>query len=375
MILRLLLFFIAILPSLVEACQVPVFRYALERWEADPYQLTIYHRGEATPTLTETINTIRREADNSNLAVETLDLESEAAEAIFDLPDVDESLLPWSRLTAPEKEGLEPVVWEGPASLEHLSARWRSPLRQKIVQELTSGTSAAWILVEGADPEENDGLEKELEQALDKVTPTLKISDQVVPLEEAGRVASERATPLEMDDVLRSRVPLKISFAHHRLSRDQAGESGFLDPIRTRFPDRWATGQPLLFPVFGRGRILDVIPGTAIGEDTIAAACRYLCGACSCQVKSENPGMDLLIEADWASVLDDQVFVVEREAPPLEGVGSLLTTDESVPSPPTPPEAASVPSSFFKLATGVGLVLVLVVVVAILGSWIVTRRS
>ena len=26
-------------------CQIPVFRYALERWPSDPYELVIFHRG------------------------------------------------------------------------------------------------------------------------------------------------------------------------------------------------------------------------------------------------------------------------------------------------------------------------------------------
>ena len=29
-----------------EACSVPVFRYALERWKASPYEVLVYHRGK-----------------------------------------------------------------------------------------------------------------------------------------------------------------------------------------------------------------------------------------------------------------------------------------------------------------------------------------
>ena len=32
----------------VGACSVPVYRYALERWAADPYAAVIYHKGELT---------------------------------------------------------------------------------------------------------------------------------------------------------------------------------------------------------------------------------------------------------------------------------------------------------------------------------------
>ena len=34
-----------------EACSVPVFRYALERWQADPYEVFVFHRGPLTLSL------------------------------------------------------------------------------------------------------------------------------------------------------------------------------------------------------------------------------------------------------------------------------------------------------------------------------------
>ncbi len=32
----------------VDACNVPVFRYALERWDVDPYVFTLLHEGPLT---------------------------------------------------------------------------------------------------------------------------------------------------------------------------------------------------------------------------------------------------------------------------------------------------------------------------------------
>ena len=40
---RLLLFFLLSIQTF--ACQVPVFRYALERWQADPFRLQIISNG------------------------------------------------------------------------------------------------------------------------------------------------------------------------------------------------------------------------------------------------------------------------------------------------------------------------------------------
>ena len=38
----------AIVTASLWACSVPVFRYALERWLADPYQAVVFHRGSLT---------------------------------------------------------------------------------------------------------------------------------------------------------------------------------------------------------------------------------------------------------------------------------------------------------------------------------------
>jgi hypothetical protein len=35
---------------------------------------------------------------------------------------------------------------------------------------------------------------------------------------------------------------------------------------------------------------------------TIRSACDFLTGACSCEIKDKNPGLDLLMVADWGSV-------------------------------------------------------------------------
>ena len=56
--------------------------------------------------------------------------------------------------------------------------------------------------------------------------------------------------------------------------------------------------------IFGRGRALDALIGKGINADTIAEAAKFLCGACSCQVKRLNPGVDLLIAANWDTILN-----------------------------------------------------------------------
>jgi len=70
----------------------------------------------------------------------------------------------------------------------------------------------------------------------------------------------------------------------------------------------------LIVPVFGRGRALEVIPAPQVNADLIHDLTEYLCGACSCQVKEQNPGFDLLLSTDW----NDAIFGDDSEVPPPE---------------------------------------------------------
>ncbi|MFW6061404.1 MAG: hypothetical protein ACOC93_01220, partial [Planctomycetota bacterium] len=60
------------------ACWIPVFRYGLERWPADPYELTIFHDGELTPGQREIVDGLTQAAPadgtGANLHVHTVDL-------------------------------------------------------------------------------------------------------------------------------------------------------------------------------------------------------------------------------------------------------------------------------------------------------------
>jgi hypothetical protein len=58
-------------------------------------------------------------------------------------------------------------------------------------------------------------------------------------------------------------------------------------------------GEPLLAPIFGRGRVLGAWPASEMGDEQIEEATLFLLGACSCQVKSQNPGWDLLLAVEW----------------------------------------------------------------------------
>ncbi|MCB1088647.1 MAG: hypothetical protein KDM63_16535, partial [Verrucomicrobiae bacterium] len=77
----------------------------------------------------------------------------------------------------------------------------------------------------------------------------------------------------------------------------------------------------MVFPVFGRGRLLEPLIGKGVRSENVMEYATYICGACSCEVKDQNPGVDLLIAADWDTALHGSEVVIEKVLPPLEGTG------------------------------------------------------
>ena len=60
----------------------------------------------------------------------------------------------------------------------------------------------------------------------------------------------------------------------------------------------------MIFAVFGRGRALPPFVGKGITRDNLLECVYFLTGTCSCTVKDQNPGMDLLFASDWWSVAE-----------------------------------------------------------------------
>ena len=88
------------------ACSVPVFRYALEHWVADPFQLVVFHRGELTPAQRAQVQALKPE--RANTTVMTADVAGEMSPDHAELwkqqkPDV---ALPRVALRYPRSSGV-----------------------------------------------------------------------------------------------------------------------------------------------------------------------------------------------------------------------------------------------------------------------------
>jgi hypothetical protein len=150
--------------------------------------------------------------------------------------------------------------------------------------------------------------------ALADAQSSLKLPDGVIPAGEAGKSTGARAN--EQADALRSDLPLKIEFSLLRLQRNDPAEEALLAML-THLEDDLGdlASQPMVFPVFGRGRVIEPLVGAGITKDNVMEHSGYLCGACSCEVKDQNPGIDLLVAANWEPVDTTPQLEIIRIAP------------------------------------------------------------
>ena len=271
-------------------CQVPVFRYALERWEPGRY-LVKAPAVVSVDTLT-----------NAEVQV---------------TPGIESLQLHYPRQL---RQASAKPIWTAPMNAENLRLMLDSPMRQTLKQRLLSGQSAVWLLIESGDVAKDNAAAAVMEAGLQAAQEKLKLPDGVITQDEA----SDPKKLHENADILQSDLPLKIEFSTLRLSRQNQQEAALTAMLMHIEPDLVDyVKEPMVFPIFGRGRALEPMIGKGLHADNIYEAAAYLCGACSCEIKEQNPGIDLLMSADWGVVGTDEVLpeTVEIQAKP-EGPGA-----------------------------------------------------
>src|SRR6056297_2804220 len=141
------------------ACSVPVFRYALDHWRPDGYQVFVYHDGEWSEEDEALLRRVREraEAQGANVEARAIDLGDDPVGA---------DLARWERVT--EKEGGEPdlphlvvnlpaaiaggeaIVGAAPWNESEVDGLLGSPARAEIGERLLAG-DVVWVYLESGD--------------------------------------------------------------------------------------------------------------------------------------------------------------------------------------------------------------------------------
>jgi len=275
--LRRLLLSLSVCAATAWACSVPVFRYALEHWEADAFEAVVTRGAELSEVEQSALKSL--EESSANLRVRTV-VSADARE-------------PRVSVRFP-REGAE--LWSG--SLAEAKEVLHSPAREEIVKRLGEGESAVWVLLESGDRAKDAAAFETIEKRLEYLAGTLEL-----PKLEAQDIANGLVSVAQED--------LRLAFSTLRVRRDDAAERLFVRMLLATERDLAPVREPIVFPVFGRGRALYALVGDGIKRETIDRAATFLIGKCSCEVKEKNPGADLLLAADW-----DAAVKVKSAPPP-----------------------------------------------------------
>jgi hypothetical protein len=325
-------------PRPARACQIPVFRYALERWAAEPYEVVVFHQGPLGADEKQLVERLRDAEKSSNVVVSDADLSGRLPDSLQQLwkkraEAAGDGKAPWIVVRRTEEgEDDPPPAWAGRLSAANVAALLDSPARREMTKRLLAGESIVFLLMDSGDKAADDASAKAVEEQLRKLEKTIPLPD-LNPQEPGPRIMSV--------------LPLKLAFSLVRVSRSDSTEAPFaamllqgLAPAelpksakaraRENAPATKpvaATG-PVLVPVFGQGRALCALTGNEMDAQHLKDVAVFLTSGCSCQVKQLNPGYDLLIKADWRSILDEGA--VAEDDPPAERDGQQRT---KVPDP------------------------------------------
>lgn len=309
------------------ACTIPVFRYALERWQPDIYRVHIFSHGSLSADEKSILKSLQDIP--VNLSVTLVDVDKPDSPDALKLWKAQGSpTLPWLAVSFPEGKpnaagatGAK-LAWSGALDTAGIAALLDSPARKQLRQHLLGGTSVVWVLLESGDPERDDKIAAYLQKQSAELVKQLKLP---------------RVDPGVNESQLLSGLPLKLEFSVVRVARTAPEEKFFaamlLQPelnqqsdLKPRpelnlQTDNRERAEPLVFPVFGRGRALpaltekDLLPELHAQKDccphiagdvsptTLSDAALFVTGMCSCDVKLLTPGGDLLIAADWETEL------------------------------------------------------------------------
>ncbi len=306
---------IAMSAAFAIACNVPVFRYALERWRPDVCQVIVFQDGELSEDQDLQLRLLEKNAAkkgaaaNAEIVRSLVQKESDRKrkELWLSLRDNPRVTLPWVVIQTSLGTGQSISHWAGSLADASKANLFQSPIRSELSRRLLRGDSVVWLMLKSNDEKADRSIRDLLAVELDRLSKKLQLPDGI------GLPGSE----------LYSEVPLFLKFTILELDPKDPQEE-LLVKLMLGF-ETDTRNEPMLAPVFGRGRALEVIPAKQLNAGLIEDLTMFLCGACSCQVKERNPGFDLLLSTDW----DRELYGDDGEPPPA------VTTLERTPSKPT----------------------------------------
>lgn len=147
-------------------------------------------------------------------------------------------------------------------NLNELAGLTFSPLRKKVADELMEGKVCVMLYLKCDNKEKDDKGFRILQNALEK-------------------------------------SPFKDIITVFELSRTSKEEAHFASLLLNVEDDLKDIMEPMLFGIFGKFKALEPLLAGGITEENIGYLIDYVTAECSCLIKDDLPGTDILFDGDW----------------------------------------------------------------------------
>ncbi len=283
------------------ACDTPVYRYAMYRWFPSPYEVYYFYNDKMQPEA----ETVKAELDKyrdpvgapAHVVFLPVDLK-EDKDLTSIPPDIKDTWLKKKKPPVPSylissPGGVE--VFSGQVSKQDLDALVDSPVRQQMGAQLKQGKAGLFLLLSGKDAKATQQAETLLKSVV------ADVASGKVPL--YGLMGDE---PEPTDGSAEGEAkPPRLEIGLVKLARDAPEETWLIRMLLAVEPDLNTVDDPIVFVIYGRGRTLFSCLGKGSDRDNLLMDVEFITGACSCTVKDQNPGVDLLMRYDWDAVASE----------------------------------------------------------------------
>lgn len=318
------------------ACAEPVFRYAMRKWETMSYSVLVPMEDLALGKALKSLPQDRFPNAEFSSATQAKTL----------------------RVFAPWEQNRDLVMWQESLTPKTLENIIDSPRRRELTKRLMAGEAGVFVLL-------HQGKAQVLEE---QIHSWLKKAEMAAKEYQKAEAQAESVEPkLSEESISEIAAPVPIRFSLLSFEASEANEAFFAANLLAASGVSEKTTDPVLIAVFARGRVLPAISGKELTENTLAEECAFLYGPCSCTVKEQCPGQELLISADWESAAPPE------DLPPLTGLGSSVPLSASHSTGATSVVSMTIVAAPMGLL-GIGLALVLIVL-AVASIFILRRKG
>ncbi len=273
----------------VTACDTPVYRYALERWHPGDFDLVLFHQGPLKPAdgplIQQLAGASQAGGGGANFKLEQVDVATSPPGAMGTVWARQHAVrMPWLVLRYPRSKADEPDAWCGPLNSQTVQFFQSNPTTAQVAAEIGRGDRIPMLVFLSGHEARDEPFRRSLALELKKL-------EQKVWVAESSQNTSQ-------SNAVTVAFPLSI------ISRQNAEGRFLAQIVFNSDPELAQSREPILVPVFGRGRALCALPASRVDEAALHKIRDFLLGTCSCEVKDQNPGLDLMIHADWQAWSD-----------------------------------------------------------------------